>query len=326
MGDPSLLRPFFIVGADRSGTTMLRLMLNQHAELLVPQETWFMIDLMNELPLTDPLTELQKQRAYELIVTHKRWSDLGIRDYDLAIGIETLAQPTLGALLETVFGQLLNRTTKRRWGDKTPEYVIEIARLHEVFPQAQFIHVIRDARDVCLSLLRKRWRGTRTPNVARFWANYVHRGITAGRSLPDKLYLEIHYESLVQNTVNTLGSVCEFLGVDFNPAMMFFYESANENIAPWERDLHKKVMRPPCLDDVYRWRTESSMLQVMAVEALAGTVMDEVGQRKFFEGPAKLMPWVFKVLEGIFFRTLAVRRCLKKLVRQGVQRYRGKPK
>ena len=76
-------RPFFIVGAERSGTTMLRLMLNESQNVLVPRETWFMIELMNALPLENPLNKSEIQQAFQIIVNHSRWKDMEIESSEL---------------------------------------------------------------------------------------------------------------------------------------------------------------------------------------------------------------------------------------------------
>lgn len=303
-------RPLFIVGADRSGTTMLRLMLNEHPEMMIPRETWFLIDLMNSLPVDGVLTDSQRADAYRIIVTHRRWKDLEIDDVAFFAAVGRLHEPTLAQVAETVFRELLKRTGKRRWGDKTPEYVIEIERLHRLFPAAQFIHVIRDARDVCISLLGKPWRGPHTRNVARYWADYVGRGIASGRALPVDHYLEVHYENLVSNTDAVLRRICSFVDLEYTPALMRFYESATKNIAPWEHEHHAKTLRPPRPDDVGRWRTGASSFQLIVIEALAGAVMDKVGQQRRYRGFSRLLPRSVSAIEQVFRRGLALRRAL----------------
>ncbi len=71
--------PVFIVGSGRSGTTVLRLMINMHSRLRVPRESWFLMPLLDQLPLTGGLTDSEKEKAYELISTHSRWAGLGVQ-------------------------------------------------------------------------------------------------------------------------------------------------------------------------------------------------------------------------------------------------------
>jgi hypothetical protein len=303
-------RPFFIVGSDRSGTTMLRLMLNEHPELHIPPETWFIIDLMNSLLLNKQLSPSQIDAAFHIITKHKRWKDLDIKNTLLGEKLAELNRPLLREVIETVFTILIERSGKIRWGDKTPDYLREIVRLHIVFPDAQFIHVIRDSRDVCISLIQKKWRGTRTPNAARYWSNCVREGIAAGRQLPNELYMEVAYEDIVLNTEKMLKIICSFLNVEFASSMLHFYKNAAGNIAPRGFEHHQKTMRPPKKEDVFRWKKEGSFIQVFAVEAVAGKTMDLVGQKRRFRGVGRILTWMFGILEELFVTALQLRRKL----------------
>ena len=105
--------------------------------------------------------------------------------------------------IEAIYGIQLLRCGKTRWGDKTPGYLIEIDRLRQVFPNAKFIHLIRDARDVSLSLWRKGWFGPHLRNAARHWSESVRTGIEQGRLLPPGSYHEIRYEDLVRDRISS---------------------------------------------------------------------------------------------------------------------------
>jgi len=308
--------PFFIVGSDRSGTTMLRLMLNEHPDLHVPRETWFIIDLMNALPLNSPLDNEQKNVAYNIITQHERWADLEIENVQLKNIIDALKTPSLQEIMDKIYLILTEREDKKRWGDKTPEYIKDIKRLHVVFPDAKFIHVIRDGRDVCISLLKKRWRGSMVPSIARYWSEYVDAGARSGRKLPKEIYMEVTYESIVSDTEGKLKSICNFLEIEFNPCMLTFYKNAEKNIAPWEKGHHQKTMRAPKTEDLYRWKREASLTQILAFEAIAGETMDLVGQERRYRGVTRILPSIFGLLEGLFFNALYIRREVKKFLKK----------
>lgn len=308
------LAPFFIIGTDRSGTTMLRLMLNEHKELHVSLETWFIIDLMNSLPLNSPLDSKDKKLAYNIITQHDRRRNLGVDNEDLDKILNRLEKPYLRDILDAIFMLLTERHGKTYWGDKTPEYIKEIDRLHIVFPEARFIHIVRDGRDVCLSLLSKHWRGSMVSKIARYWAEYVSAGINAGRALPKDMYLEVTYESIVTDTEIMLKKICKFLNVNFDPCMLNFHENAERNLAPWGIVHHQKTMRAPSKEDIYRWKREATFLQIMAFEACAGSTMDLVGQKRKFNGISRILLWIFGFLNRTFFYALHIRREIKKLL------------
>jgi len=302
--------PFFIVGSDRSGTTLLRLMLSEHSLLHVPRESWFLIKLMSRLPARSPLTRKQVQIAYDIITTHWRWKDWEIEDRELWDRLKHHSEPSLSELIDAVFRLSSVLSGKPRWGDKTPEYVMEIDRLHTVFPEAQFIHIIRDGRDVCLSLMKYKWRGIGLRQNAMYWAKHVAAGIESGKKLPKHLYLQVAYEDLVLDTENTLTKVCQFLDVAYSPLMLGFHKNAAKSIAPWEQGLHHKTMRPPSPDDVHRWRREMGLVKLIAFEAIAGGTMDKANQVRRFSGVYRAVP---QTLAVVYYLADLMGRSLSKL-------------
>lgn len=287
--------PFFLVGADRSGTTLLRLMLNEHPRLHVPRESYFLTDLMNALPLRDALSDGQIEIAIRAILDQPHWRDWEIDDDALVAALRPLAGVELCRLIHAVF-ELSNDRRKPRWGDKTPRYVQEIARLHVVFPHARFVHLIRDGRDVCISLRNVGWHGQTSFEVAEYWARSVTAGIEQGRRLGPDLYLEMNYESLVLETESALRRVCGFLGEPYDPIMLNYASHAKRNIAAHELAYHTKVSRLPQESDVQRWKRELPVQQVALFEAYAGDVMDAVGQPRLFRGWMRAYLWFVHIL------------------------------
>jgi len=274
--------PFFVVGSDRSGTTMLMMMLDAHPNLGVSRESWFLIDLMNTLPLNGPLSRSQIDRAFDIIHQHPRWQRWNIPDKVLATQLEKMISPDLAELVEAVFQLDLERSQKTRWGDKTPAYVHEIERIHSILPKAQFIHIIRDARDVCISLRNVGWHGPMLNNMASYWRGEVMSGIDAGRVLGSKNYLEIPYETLVTNTEATLRQICSFLGEPFDEQMISWYDLTAEKTAGRPMKFQTKLGRAPQPSDIGRWKNELSSFDVAIVEAYAGDAMDKASQQRRF--------------------------------------------
>lgn len=304
--------PFFIVGCARSGTTILRLMLNEHSRLHVPYESQFIADLMDRLPLNTPLTRSDLTLAHELILQSPPWS----RDFweipkeDLRTVILALEEPTVSHLINQVFQISCRRSGKARWGDKTPVYTERIESLHQVFPTAQFVHIIRDARDVSSSLRPHGWHGTHLHQTAHHWHGIVSKGVRAGRTLGPDLYLEITYEDLVQRPEATLRRVCAFLGEPYEADMLNFYQHAAANIPRNDNKVHVKTSRPPQDLDTYRWRREMNFIQVAFVEAFAGATMDLVGQKRRFNGFSRVLPRAMKMLVSVADYTRPARRRL----------------
>ncbi|MFQ5535034.1 MAG: sulfotransferase [Sphingomonadales bacterium] len=302
--------PFFIVGAARSGTTLVRLMLNEHRRVTIPRESWFLSDLMDKLPIGCPLSPAQVGQAYSLIVGHERWKDWDIPNGALLDALTGLTEPRLDQLVEAVFQLVATEDSGPRWGDKTPEYVREITRLHRLFPEAKFIHVIRDGRDVSISLRKTKWRGSSVRATACFWRDYVLAGMQQGRGLPDRLYLEVAYEDIVTSPEDELTRICEFLSLPFDPKMMDFHQQAHRNIAAWEKDIHRKTTRPPRPSDVQRWKREMSAFEVLVFESVTAAAMDRANYRRMYRGPLRLLPLLFRLVDRLMEVSLPLRRRL----------------
>lgn len=255
--------PVFIVGADRSGTTLLRLFLDAHRDLSIPAESWFLPALIEHFPSERPLSVPQQGAALACVMAHRRWQE-GWRSTpaDYRALLSDGRQRTLAELVDAMYRTETARTGATRWGDKTPEYVMHVEPLAALFPDARFVHIVRDGRDVCQSLLRKRWsdRGVTPFQVARYWDRAVHAGHDAAERLgPDRMHL-VTYEELVLATERTLRRVCDFLGLPFDPPMLQAHEHAADIITEPEavHHIHPKLSRRPQPSDVGRWRREGS--------------------------------------------------------------------
>ncbi len=315
--------PMFIVASGRSGTTMLRIMFNNHSCINMPSAAYFLPQLMERLPLNSPLSEEQKRLAFDLLSNHEEWESWADAPERLWDTISSLQQPLLGQLIGAIFHNCNNPENKPRWGSKTLSLNTKMESVHQVFPNAKFIHIIRDARDVCLSLrnayLRQpdndSWRrkGQSISKATSHWCTNVEAIVQSGKKLGPDLYLEIRYEDLVLKTEETLKQVCAFIGEEYDSKMLSFYNTGP--IKEKEIDF-PKIRRPPEPSDTARWRTEMNLVEVALIEAYAGKTMDRVGQTRRFRGLLRLIPYSlipFIIFRRIFTPTNKARKILKRL-------------
>jgi hypothetical protein len=280
----------FIVGVGRSGTTMLRLMLDSHPELAIPPETHFVPELIDEID-----AGASPAAAVAVMTAVRQWGDLQIDEADVLAAFEALDDFSPGAALRAFYALYLERQGKPRWGEKTPAYVRSMRKIEAALPEARFIHVIRDGRDVALS----RWRrtlgeGERAPaaQVAAGWQRRIRRARKQGRRLDH--YIEVRYEDLVTDTEAELRRIAEFIRLDWDPVMLRYYERAADRMAEMARDLpsadgkpvrpgeermqaHAMTQRPPDPSAMYRWKERMSAEDVAAFEAAAGGLLAELG-------------------------------------------------
>jgi hypothetical protein len=277
----------FICGVTRSGTTLLRLMLDAHPDLAIPGETHFVPALIKRV-------ERRRPRADELtglIVGHKRWGDFQLEPHDLRARLRQVDPLTAGDALRSFYMLYAEKHGKSRYGDKTPGYLREMPRIQRVLPEARFVHIIRDGRDVALSVLKMNWGPASVTEAAELW---VER-ITKARTLAPKTnhYIEVKFEDVLANTEPTLRRVCEFIDLEFDPVMLDYHERAEERLQEKARDLprqnrpaqpaalrmqsHALAKEPPQAGRTGLWRTQMDPTDREDYERIAGPLLADFG-------------------------------------------------
>lgn len=278
----------FIVGVGRSGTTLLRLMLDAHAELAIPPETHFIPALLALRSEGDLL-----RREFADIVTHVHsWPDFHISVETLGQALEAIRPFDVASGLRCFYRLYASRFCKPRWGDKTPIYSRHLCAIQQTLPEARFIHVIRDGRDVALSL-RALWfgPGNDLEAQARDWVWRIRDTRQEAQSCNH--YLEIRYETLVSEPRRVLERVCDFLELHYDPAMENYHLTASARLeelldrydidgrvtVPKERrrEIHTMTHLLPQTSRIGRWRTEMVNDERRRFEAIAGDMLRDLG-------------------------------------------------
>jgi hypothetical protein len=277
----------FVCGVTRSGTTLLRLMLDAHPELAIPGETHWVPKLIKAFERSPQSPE----DAANLAIDHKRWGDFHLDAAELRARIAALDPLTAADTIRAFYALYLEREGKRRYGDKTPGYVKEMRRIQRVLPEARFVHIIRDGRDVAISHLRMNWGPETYAQSARLWRNRIRKGRKMAPSIEH--YTEVRFEELVADTEGVLRRVCEFIELDFDPVMLDYHERASERLAEKARELprknrppqpaaarlesHRLANEPPRSDRIEMWRERMTPEEVAEYESVAGDILVELG-------------------------------------------------
>jgi LPS sulfotransferase NodH len=277
--------PFFVVGSERSGTTMLRLMLNRHSRLCVPPESHFVTRLVDRFG-TPPAPATFR----EALAAEPRF-----REWQLpldAVRLPATERPTWAALFDAVFGAYAAAEGKVRWGDKTPVYVTRVETLREIFgPQARFVHIVRDGRDVAASLKGVAWNVRSVAENARTWRHDVETARAFGRRAPEA-YHEVVYERLVADPEHELRAVCAHLGEPFEPAMLQFFDDADAAIPAHRRQWHRNATRPVNDSAIGRWREDLTPAEIAQFEWIAGSLLADLGYPASGVSPVRMLPLV----------------------------------
>lgn len=272
------VRPFFIVGVHRSGTTLLRYMLSSHSQLYVPQES----DFIPAFFLRHPERELSDRQIAEILATIfekyrfiEEWQ--GARP-DTSDFVQSMSDRTPAAFLDALYSTYARQNGAQRWGDKTPIYASYIDLIRQIFPAAQFIHIIRDGRDAALSMLAKYQEDESHVDIffaARNWVRRIRKAQASGTRLGPDRYYELRYEDLVIDPEQQLQGVCEFLGESFESSMLRHHRLASDRI-PSDSHFFDTVRNPTTGDRIGRWRSGLSAADQRLVQAVASRLLEEL--------------------------------------------------
>lgn len=270
--------PFFVVGAQRSGTTMLRLMLNQHSRLCVPFESAFIPDFHRRLAEFGDLAQPAHLRALLDAIAATPFVVKGrlVPDVQAVLERKPAAYPQL---VDAIFSTLAAARGKPRWGDKTPSYVTEMDVLWELFPGCKFIHLVRDGRDVALSLRGLSWGSKDLVRVAQDWRWKVTLGRKMGEMVRDH-YLEVRYEDLVRSPRFVLATVCDFLGEAFEPALLDYPRSAADEMPAQSLGWHRSSVSAPDASKADGWRTQMRPADQIVFDEVAGATLEAFGYER----------------------------------------------
>ncbi len=258
--------PFFLLGHDRSGTTMLRLILDR-GDVAIPSESMFLIDVSDRKPAQGVLREV--------------WNHPRVRLWNLtgqppAIPPGLRPEDAYRFAVSAPFVAYAKREGKTRWGDKTPAYISHIDRLAAIWPDARFIVLVRDGRDVALSVMKVPFGANNVWAAARSWATAIRSGRQAERRYPGRV-LTLRYEDLVSRPTEEVPKICAFLSLGYDPSMLAIEQTDRAKVAEDQAGWFTNVWAPITTAAVGKWRTEMTPHQQQVFESVAGEELRELG-------------------------------------------------
>ncbi|MDG1707183.1 MAG: sulfotransferase, partial [Emcibacteraceae bacterium] len=230
--------PFFIMGCGRSGNTLLRSMLIAGEEVVIPPESYVWPRVIRKFVTYKhlPWDEL----CSIIIGEFEAYREFYTWNCNLAtvhLEARSLAhnKRSLAGILDVLYRGYTTQTGQSglRWGDKTPINTIYSNKIYKLFPRAHYIHIIRDPRDVVCSYLEaaKKNEYISVKNIeeaAIFWKASVNSMIELKKNNKSAKVIEIKYEELVSNPVDTLKAICEFLNINYLDALLEFWKKVDK--------------------------------------------------------------------------------------------------
>lgn len=277
--DEARYRPFFIIGSGRCGTTLLRAMLQTHPTVHIPPETYELGRIIQEYPR---YSRLPWDELLRLILTRLEynplWDAFGISLRELYLDL--LEQPREALNLAYVlhrfymFHAKTYKPSAVRWGDKTPLNTYYLHEICSVFPDALFVHMIRDGRDVVRSYVELGRYSVR--EATDRWSRAIRVSREFGQQHP-RQFMEVCYEDLVREPEMVLQRVCPFVQIAFDETMLRHHEFDLKLGDVEKLAHHSNVKNPINTRAIGKWRKYFSGDEIAEIEQALGPLLEEFG-------------------------------------------------
>jgi len=305
--------PIFIGGHPRSGTTLLGAMVGAHTDCICTPESQFK---------TRALRQSCRDKAD--ISTALRWikEDWRFRIWGLDIGSAPLDElhsySTLILWIVNAYAEKFGKKNPGLWVDHTPSNVKNAASLLELFPDAKFIHIVRDGRAVASSIIPLDWGANTINGAALSWAKRMSQYVAVESSLGSKKIVRVRFEDLVLDPETTLISICGFLGIDYQSQMV---RGGGLKVPQYTLKQHSLIGKGPDQKEVKSWEKELSPRQIEIFESIAGELLLSLGYALKYGRKAKKMNLSERLISGlqeIYRRNMINEFRRKKRIREGI--------
>ncbi len=273
------MTPFFIVGAGRSGTTLLRRILQAGGEVHIPPETYILDDVvrfyMRNCHMPWPYV------VHHILMLFEFHPEFGVFKVSLRpLVLELVKAPKEKRSLAYILDQFYrfhgkeSKQVFEKWGDKTPGNAFFMNEIYTVFPKARYIHMLRDGVDVVHSHIKNGLLQDYKV-AAEKWKNAVSCAQDFERKHPE-LCLLLRYEDFVREPEKSVRSVCEFIGISYKKEML----SSMDHIGTMN-DLnvyahYKKTLQPISQDNIGIGRKEMNEEQKKIIQDIIGDKLKEL--------------------------------------------------
>jgi len=274
-------KPIFVVGAPRSGTTLIMAMIGNHSRIAVPEVGWL---YPRFYPYLYSYGDLREDKNFRVLAEEMLFS-LNKPFWGMDLNPATALHTLLAEVKERSFAGIYcalhemyaqQNGNKPRWGQKTPNNTFFIGPILECFPNAQFIYIDRDGRDTCADFLRSSFGATNSFVAAEFW-KLIHNAAKPWREkLDSSQWYDIKYEDLVRKPETVLTGVCNFLEEKYEPEMLDFWKTDLAQGRGKNPD-HKPLASPVSDKFIGIYKEALSLYDQRVIAAVIGEEMKQSG-------------------------------------------------
>ncbi len=245
---------------------MLRLILDR-GDVAIPSESMYVIDADVRKPAEDVLGD---------IWAHPRVALWGLEGAPPQVPAGLERADAYRFAFTAPYVAYAEHEGKTRWGDKTPAYIGHVDRLATIWPDARFVVLVRDGRDVALSVMKVPFGPNNVWAAARSWAHAIRQGRDAAERYPGRV-LTVRYEDLVERPEEEVRRVCGFLELEYTPELLAIEETDPSKVVEDQAAWFTNVWAGITTDAVGKWRREMSAEDEALFESVAGDELDALG-------------------------------------------------
>ncbi|MBT6843919.1 MAG: hypothetical protein HOA17_09035 [Candidatus Melainabacteria bacterium] len=313
--------PIFVIGCPRSGTTLLASILNRHSQIASGPETHF-FDFVSrrninwkEFTLTGFTKLLAESRIQDFIQAAgiskekliKNYKQDPQSKYQSKLEIDQFYKKEVFDLLMNSF---LDQKAKSRFCENTPQHLYNIEEILTLYPQAKFVHLIRDGRDTTRSLMQMPWRPKGLVNNARFWVRNLKEVSRTINKLGTDSILEIRYEELVTKPEQSLELICDFIEEKYEASLFDNSEDQAAIFSNWESGWKQKTRSKLNTDSINSWQTELDEDQQAILNSYLKDILAGLG----YESKTNKLNIKQKIKLGFEFSTIAWRKLIRSVL------------
>ena len=281
--------PFFILGNPRSGTSLLRLMLNSHPNIVVPPESGFLqwwYEKHKAITKEEFLDENFISEFVRDILSSKKIEDWELQ-YDSLITLINKNKPSNYADICSLVYYLYGRNHNKKdfiIGDKNNYYISHTETINTIYPNAKYVHLIRDGRDVACSYIKvgelktqskyKPILPTDIDKIAKEWSSNIKMIDKFIKKVPS---IKIRYEDLILFPETTLKTITQFLSIDYSNKMLNFYLDKNNDEPTSTIDWKLKTKQPIDKTNLDKYKQILTKEEISIFKSIAGSILKQNG-------------------------------------------------
>ncbi len=293
------MQALLLVGEQRSGSNLLRLMISNSHEIAAPHPPHILQRIDPIVPVEQILTDSQFDQMVEIVCllierNPVPWLNTVLNRDEVK---QRCREKHVIAIYGAVMDVYAESNHSRKWMCKSMQNIRWSDYLNDYFKTNKYIYLHRDARDVALSFSKAVIGEKHMYFIARQWAELQRLCLTARAKLPTDRFFTISYSELINETESTLRNLCGFLHVEFKPEMMKFYDSEEAKNTAASSSLWENVTKPIMHHNSNKFLKELSQEQVRIVESVAGRELDELGYQRVFVDKGQEIPFTQKQIE-----------------------------